>query len=487
MWPAPYERVGPFLRRHKGLGCSCFRAQCRRVKRSACLNFAAAGIEFPQDQVTCHLRRFQESVALATDTSAAFFSYCSADSEFALQLAGDLKAAGACVWMDQLDIRPGRLWDRSVEDALSTCPRMVVILSPASISSINVMDEVSFALEQQKTVIPVLLRDCKVPFRLRRLQYVNFRNDYDLGLKELLKTLLTDDRQQERNSQATLEQEERARPAERDTALPPEASMQRVRGLKPKCESVRQLRTLRGHSDEVLAVTVTPDGTLVVSTSRDKTLKVWDLGSGLELLTLRGHTSRVTAVTVTQDGTLAVSASEDETLKVWDLGSGHELRTLGGHSNIVRGVAVTPDGMLAVSASDDRTLKVWDLATGRDLRTLEGHRDYVRATAVMPNGQMAISASFDKTVKVWDLGTGCELRTLSGHDGYVNGVAVTPDGKLAVSASADTTLKVWDLSTGRELLTFAANARLDCCVVAPDGKTILAGDADGTISCLCLE
>ena len=126
---------------------------------------------------------------MTQDPQTAFFSYCREDSEFALRLAGDLKAAGASVWLDQLDIAPGQRWDRAVEDALTNCPRMVVILSPASVNSTNVMDEVSFALEEQKTVIPVIYRDCTVPFRLRRVQYVDFRQDYARGLQELLRTL----------------------------------------------------------------------------------------------------------------------------------------------------------------------------------------------------------------------------------------------------------------------------------------------------------
>jgi len=120
---------------------------------------------------------------------AAFFSYSRDDSEFALRLAEDLKTAGANVWLDQMDIPAGQRWDRAVEDALKSCPRLIVILSPASVDSTNVMDEVSFALEEKKTVIPIICKDCEVPFRLRRVQYVDFRKDYARGLKELLKTL----------------------------------------------------------------------------------------------------------------------------------------------------------------------------------------------------------------------------------------------------------------------------------------------------------
>ena len=120
---------------------------------------------------------------------AAFFSYCREDSDFALRLAGDLKAAGARVWLDQLDIRPGDLWDHAIEDALANCPHTMVLLSPSSVSSKNVLDEVYFALEERKTVIPLIYRDCTVPYRLRRVQHVDFRQDYARGLQALLNML----------------------------------------------------------------------------------------------------------------------------------------------------------------------------------------------------------------------------------------------------------------------------------------------------------
>ena len=122
-------------------------------------------------------------------TQLAFFSYAHEDAEFALRLAKDLRAGGAAIWMDRLDIKPGQRWDRAIEDALATCPQLLVILSPAAVESTNVMDEVSLALEEGKTVLPVIHRQCKVPFRLRRLQYVDLTHNYDEGLGRLLETL----------------------------------------------------------------------------------------------------------------------------------------------------------------------------------------------------------------------------------------------------------------------------------------------------------
>ena len=119
----------------------------------------------------------------------AFLSYAREDAEFVLRLAKDLRTGGAGVWVDQLDIAPGQRWDRAVEDALAKCLQLVVVLSPSAVESTNVMDEVSLALEDGKTVVPVLHRQCKIPFRLRRLQYVDLSLDYKAGHDRLLETL----------------------------------------------------------------------------------------------------------------------------------------------------------------------------------------------------------------------------------------------------------------------------------------------------------
>jgi len=126
---------------------------------------------------------------VATDAQLAFFSYSRSDSECVLRLAEDLRAAGARVWLDQLDIEPGQRWARAVEDALTNCPRVLVVLWPSSVESPNVQNEVTFALEEKRTVIPILYRDCKVLLQLRDFQYADFRTDYARGLTALLKTL----------------------------------------------------------------------------------------------------------------------------------------------------------------------------------------------------------------------------------------------------------------------------------------------------------
>ena len=118
--------------------------------------------------------------------SKAFVSYSRADTDFVLRLCQDLRAAGASIWLDKLDIHPGEEWDEAIERGLSECGRMLVVLSPNSVASENVLDEIGSALSRKKTIIPVLYRDCEIPYRLNRIQYVDFRTDYGERLKSLL-------------------------------------------------------------------------------------------------------------------------------------------------------------------------------------------------------------------------------------------------------------------------------------------------------------
>jgi hypothetical protein len=122
-------------------------------------------------------------------TETFFFSYSRADKGFAQQLAGDLRDAGVAIWIDVLDITPGERWDRAVEAALQRCAGLLVVLSPTSVGSRPVMDEVSFALDKDKTIVPVIAQKCEIPFRLHTIQHVDFVEGYEEALQSLVRAL----------------------------------------------------------------------------------------------------------------------------------------------------------------------------------------------------------------------------------------------------------------------------------------------------------
>jgi tetratricopeptide (TPR) repeat protein len=128
-------------------------------------------------------------VPTSAPSTKTFISYAHDDLAFALKLAGDLRKAGANIWLDRFDIPVGKNWPRAVQEALDSCSQFLVILSPASVESDNVLAELDLALEDRKLVFPVLRGECRRPFRIRSLQYADFTKNYERGLSDLLNAL----------------------------------------------------------------------------------------------------------------------------------------------------------------------------------------------------------------------------------------------------------------------------------------------------------
>ena len=83
--------------------------------------------------------------------------------------------------------------------------------------------------------------------------------------------------------------------------------------------NLKCLKTLEGHSREVLSVAYTTDGTKIVSGSADNTIKIWDANTGQCLKTLEGHSEMVESVAYSPDGTKIISGSSDKTVKIWEV------------------------------------------------------------------------------------------------------------------------------------------------------------------------
>ena len=240
------------------------------------------------------------------------------------------------------------------------------------------------------------------------------------------------------------------------------------------------VRTLEGHTDKVTSVALTPDGRHAVSSSHDKTLRVWEIATGRCIRILEGHEGPVNSVTLTTDGRFAVSRSGDGTLRVWEIASGRCVRTLEMTSSFSD--AITPDGRHVVSGSMDKTLRVWELASGRCVQTLEGDTKRVQSIVLSPDGRHAISGRKDRTVRVWELATGRCVCSMEGHYSSVQSVALTPDGRHVVSGSMDKTLRVWELAKGQCIRTLEGHSKMVASVaLTPDGRFAVSRSMDETL------
>jgi WD40 repeat protein len=163
-----------------------------------------------------------------------------------------------------------------------------------------------------------------------------------------------------------------------------------------------------------------------------------------QLLQLRGHDSWVYSVAFSPDGSKIISGSNDKTIRVWDASTGIEIvPPIRGHDDSILSVAFSPDGSKIISGSADKTIRLWDASTGVEmLPPLRGHGDFISSVAFSPDGSKIISGSHDKTIRVWDANTGIEmLPPLRGHDSWVYSVAFSPDGSKIISGSHDKTFE----------------------------------------------
>jgi hypothetical protein len=117
-----------------------------------------------------------------------FLSYSSSDRPFALGFAKELKNLGVNVWIDQLGIKLGENWDNAIEEALEKSNTFLLLISPTSIASQNVQDEVNIAINTDKKFIPVLIKKCDLPMRWQRRQYADLTQEPEKALKDVLES-----------------------------------------------------------------------------------------------------------------------------------------------------------------------------------------------------------------------------------------------------------------------------------------------------------
>ncbi len=235
---------------------------------------------------------------------------------------------------------------------------------------------------------------------------------------------------------------------------------------------------LRGHTQWVTSVAFSPDGTRLATSSRDRTVKVWEAATGRELLSVPAHAASVWNVVFSPDGTRLATASDDFTARVWDASTGQELLVLRGHTKAVSDVAFSPDGRRIATTSGDWTARVWDANSGRELLILR-HAGIVLRAAFSTDGARLATADTQGMVKVWDASSGEELLALAAHTDEVWGVAFDPRGARLATASWDGTTKVWNLPGGDLAFTLTGHVGevLDV-TFSPDGSRLATAGAD---------
>src|SRR5262249_40475429 len=152
-------------------------------------------------------------------------------------------------------------------------------------------------------------------------------------------------------------------------------------------DKVEAEQPFENHADWVLGIAFSADGKTLLTASRDKTAKIWDLKARESVLTFPDHQNPVYGVAAHANGKDGFSVGEDNQLRFFNaVGEGKQIRAVAGHTKVVTRLVYRPDPKtpLLATCSADGTVRLWNPDNGAALKTLTGHDDWLYTLAISP-------------------------------------------------------------------------------------------------------
>ncbi|ETO10808.1 WD-40 repeat protein [Reticulomyxa filosa] len=242
---------------------------------------------------------------------------------------------------------------------------------------------------------------------------------------------------------------------------------------------IKPLRILQGHSDIVNSVKFSSDGTKIVSSSNDKTIRVWDVKLGKEVLVLKENKCPIVDAKFSPDGNMVISCS-DNMIQLWDITSSTEIIQLQGHLDTVTSVQFSPNGSIVVSGSCDHTTRLWDIQTGQEIARIQNTRK-INDVRFSPDGQQIVLSN-DHTIEIWNIASCEKISKLNYHLANINKVTFSSDGSFIVSCSSDCKIQIWHLQSKTQVTKINGNCIfINDVQFFSDEQTIISGSSDNKI------
>jgi WD40 repeat protein len=212
-------------------------------------------------------------------------------------------------------------------------------------------------------------------------------------------------------------------------------------GTQPPATDSAALTVLKGHSDAVESVALSPDGSRIATACFDRELRLFDAATGTPLRTYggeQGHKGQVLAVAFSARGDQLATGSADNSARVWDVPVSVPVKTVATSGPATR-IVVAADGKTVAVASADGLVKVHPAGEEKGAIELKGHAGSVTHLALA--GGAWVTAGADNTVRFWDAaGKQTAVRLAPGK--LVGFVANTNSGTLWL-ATTDGRVQAW--------------------------------------------
>ncbi|KAF5304797.1 hypothetical protein FQR65_LT07814 [Abscondita terminalis] len=224
-------------------------------------------------------------------------------------------------------------------------------------------------------------------------------------------------------------------------------------------ENIHVVQTLNKHASDVTCCDFAPNFTLITGSS-DKTVRVWRWlpGSGYvehSYSPLKGHKYGVTCVRVSPQGSMLASTSIDGTAVLWNLHTGTRIHTMVQmNGDAIRVCRFAPDSSVLVTAGDNGAVCIWDLIHRSLTRTIFHHEGTTQALAFTPDSQYLISACSLEIISIWCMqevletaGDGACLPLAVIDNAHDLGILCMDISSVIISDENDPLIKIYTLAT----------------------------------------
>ncbi len=283
----------------------------------------------------------------------------------------------------------------------------------------------------------------------------------------------------------------------------------------------KQIFKRQEHTTIVDSVTFSPDYQKIASSSRDQTVKVWDIATEKCIFTFNSPThhtvkslvfnsegsqlfgysdkriiswnlntgtsdiliesqSRISSLNLSCQTGILTFGCEDGIVYVWDIKTGTLIDSFQTNSGLILSVKITDYEDILACSLENKTVKIWDVQKKQCLNTLKSQSYHISLIDLSNSGKSIATGSGEKIIKVWDINTGLYLQSLESHLSEINAITFSDQNKLA-TASVDRTIKIWDITTGKCLKTLQGRADFVHSVFYSKNTQIIVSSSQHTI------